>query len=213
MSQLVQPAKQDRSRKTQDRILQATSKLLETEPFESISVRRIIEEARTSIGSFYARFRDKEALLPVLYAEYEQQLGRRIRKLRVSTSQAESLEELARLIVKHLMEIGEVPNLSRALYEYATRAPHSAESSDLSKRRREQYRFLLDALLRFRDEITHDDPERAVELAVYFAAVTCRNRLLYPMAPHTRTLKLSKRELEAELVTLLTGYLVNPLAS
>ena len=79
---LVQPPKQDRSRDTKDRILRATEKLLRREAFEAVSVRRIIEEARTSIGSFYARFRDKNALLPVLYAEYEVQLEQRLNRLR-----------------------------------------------------------------------------------------------------------------------------------
>ena len=102
---------------------------------------------------------------------------------------------------------GEIPNLSRALYEYATRSPKAAESKKLAKRRYTQYSFLLDALLRFRDDITHPDPQRAVELAVYFMVVACRNRLLYPLAPQTRVLSISKQELTQELVRQMTGYL------
>ncbi len=129
MSQLVQPAKQDRSRKTQDRILRATEKLLRREQFEAISVRRIVEEAGTSIGSFYARFRDKHALLPVLYAEYEVQLQERLVRLQRCTANARSLETAAGYIVEHFVDTyGEIPNLSRALYEYATRSPRTTES-------------------------------------------------------------------------------------
>ncbi len=205
---LVQPAKQDRSRDTKDRILRATEKLLRREAFEAVSVRRIIEEARTSIGSFYARFRDKHALLPVLYAEYEVQLEQRLNRLRKSTGNARSLEAAAGLIVEHfLVTYGEIPNLSRALYEYATRSPAAAESRNLAERRYRQYSFLLDALMSFRPEITHPDPPRAVELAVYFMVVVCRNRLLYPLAPQTRMVRISKRELKLELVRQLTGYL------
>ena len=72
MKELVRTSQQSRSRATQERILNATAKLLRGNPFESISVRRIVEEAETSIGSFYARFRDKDALLPVLYAQSEE---------------------------------------------------------------------------------------------------------------------------------------------
>lgn len=208
MDQLLQPAKQDRSRKTQDRILRATEKLLGKEPFESISVRRIIKEAGTTIGSFYARFRDKDALLPVLYAQYEEQLQSRLTRLQQSTTNALSLDEVAELVVQHFVDtFGEVPNLSRALYEYATRSPQAAESKKLARQRHKQYSFLFDSLLSFRNEITHDDPQRAVELGVYFMVVACRNRLLYPLAPQTRTLKISKKELKLELVRLLTGYL------
>ncbi len=205
---LVQPAKQDRSRDTKDRILRAAEKLLRREAFEAVSVRRIIEEARTSIGSFYARFRDKNALLPVLYAEYEVQLEQRLNRLRKSTGNARSLEAAAGLIVEHfLVTYGEIPNLSRALYEYATRSPAAAESRNLAERRYRQYSFLLDALMSFRPEITHPDPSRAVELAMYFMVVVCRNRLLYPLAPQTRMVRISKRELKLELVRQLTGYL------
>jgi len=211
MSQLVQPPKQDRSRRTQDRILRATEKLLRREQFEAIPLRRIIDEAGTSIGSFYARFRDKNALLPVLYAEYEGQLQERLVRLQRSTANARSLETVAGHIVEHFVDTyGEIPNLSRALYEYATRSPRAAESRQLADRRYKQYKFLLDALLSFRDEITHDDPPRAVELALYFMVVACRNRLFYPLAPQTRIVKISKQELKQELVRQLTGYLRNP---
>lgn len=73
-----------------------------------------------------------------------------------------------------------------------------------------QYKFLLDALLFFRDEITHADPPRAVEFAVYFMVVASRNRLFYPLAPQTRMVKISKEELKRELVRQLTGYVRNP---
>ena len=210
MSRPLHPPKQDRSRETQARILKATARLLEKEAFESISVRRIVDEAGTSIGSFYARFRDKNALLSVLYAEYEEQLQARLARLEESTADARSLEEVAELIVLHFVDtFGEIPNLSRALYEYATRSPEAAESKKLAERRRTQYSFLLDALLSFRDVITHSDPVRAVDLGLYFVVVACRNRLLYPLAPQTRTLMISKKELKLELVRLLTAYLGN----
>lgn len=208
MREPLHPSKQDRSRETQERILEATARLLKEHSFESISVRRIVAEAKTSIGSFYARFRDKNALLPVLYAEYEKQLEVRLTHLQEATATAGSLDEIAELIVRHFVDtFGDIPNLSRALYDYATRSPKSSESKDLARQRRKQYGFLLDAMLSFRAEITHTDPTRAVDLGLYFVVVACRNRLLYPMAPQTRTLAITKRELTAELVRLLTGYL------
>ena len=88
MSQPLQPPKQDRSRATQTRILDVTARLLEKEPFEAISVRRIVDEAGTSIGSFYARFGDKNALLSALYGEYEGQLQSRLARLQKSTADA-----------------------------------------------------------------------------------------------------------------------------
>lgn len=211
MSQAFKPAKQERGKQTQERILQATRKLLVDEDFESISVRQIVREAKTSIGSFYARFQDKHALLSVLFAEYEETLTRRLTGLQAALDGASSMEESAQHIVSHFVErYGEIPNLSRALYEFATRHPKSEELEILSRKRRQQYAFLNDALAAYAAEITHPDPERAVELAIYFMIVACRNRLLYPYAPQTRTMKISKNELKIELARLLTGYLCNP---
>ncbi len=150
-------------------------------------------------------------MLPVLYAEYEVHLQERLVRLQRSTANAPSMETVAGYIVEHFVDTyGEIPNLSRALYEYATRSPGASESRRLADKRYEQYKFLLDALLTFRNEITHADPPRAVELALYFMVVACRNRLLYPLAPQTRMVKISQQELKLELVRQLTGYLRNP---
>lgn len=208
MKALVNPSRQARSRATQDRILAATAELLRELPFERISIRRIVREADTSIGSFYARFRDKDALLPVLYAEYETQLEQHLVALRKAISKAETLDDVSRLIVAHFVDIlGDIPNLSRALFEYATRAPNSAETGQLGRRRHQQYAFVLDRILTFADEITHGDPHRAADLGLYFVTVAVRNRLLYPKLPSTHLLKISKRELKKELARMLTGYL------
>ncbi len=58
--------KQERSRQTLDRILDAASAILETKNFEELSVAEIVRKASTSVGAFYGRFPDKDALLDAL---------------------------------------------------------------------------------------------------------------------------------------------------
>ena len=208
MKALLQPSKQERSRATQQRILDATADLLRNESFESISVRQIVAVANTSIGSFYGRFRDKDALLPLLLEQSEQKLLGQIARLRRDVLRAGSVAEVAALLSAHLLtRYGDNPELSRAIFEYSMRAPNSQEAKELSDLRASQYSFLPDALLRFRAEISHPDPERAIELGLYFHSVTCRNRLFYPLAPQARTIKIGKGELKQELTELLTRYL------
>ena len=62
--------KQERSRRTLDRILDAAARILETKNFEELSVAEIVREASTSVGSFYGRFPDKDALLDALDARF-----------------------------------------------------------------------------------------------------------------------------------------------
>lgn len=208
MGELVNPAKQERSRKNQVRILEATEMLLRAQPFEAISVRDIVAAANTSIGAFYSRFRNKEALLPVLVSEQEARLAGKLVRLKKQTANARSMEELADYAISHFVtRYGESPNLSRAVYEYATRRRGASESRRHARQRYDQYSFLIDALLAFKSEITHADPARAVELALYFAIVACRNRLLYPDGPQTRVVGISKSELKTELVRQLCSYL------
>lgn len=57
------PALQQRSRKTVDAIARAALRLLRTSSYEEITVERIVAEAKSSTGSFYARFPSKEDLL------------------------------------------------------------------------------------------------------------------------------------------------------
>ena len=208
MSALVQPAKQARSRATQARILGATRELLRSKTFDAISIREIVTLANTSIGSFYGRFRDKHALLPVLFAENESRLARMIDGLKADALSAGSLNELTAIIADHVVDMfGENPNLSRALFEYATRHPESEEARAYSDKRLQQYRFLFDAIARHNEEIGHPDPKRAAELSLYFVTVACRNRLFYPHNPQTRKLGLSKNELKREVTRMMTGYL------
>jgi len=57
------PPQQDRSSRTEQRILDATKRLMAERPFHEITVAEIAREADASVSSFYARFRSKEALL------------------------------------------------------------------------------------------------------------------------------------------------------
>ncbi len=64
--------KQARSKETQRKILEATLALLEDRHFEAMTIADIANVAGMAVGNFYKRFKNKEALLPYLYAEYNQ---------------------------------------------------------------------------------------------------------------------------------------------
>ena len=74
---LARQPQQTRSRQTLERILDATEELLRKKPFEEINVAEIVGLARSSVGSFYARFGSKEGLLPLLYQRYDREVQRR----------------------------------------------------------------------------------------------------------------------------------------
>src|SRR5581483_11670 len=59
----AKPPRQDRSRATLDRLLDAAESLLTEKPFEAATVAEIARRAGASVGAFYGRFASKEALL------------------------------------------------------------------------------------------------------------------------------------------------------
>ncbi|NRA29234.1 MAG: TetR/AcrR family transcriptional regulator [Parvularculaceae bacterium] len=65
------PAKRKRGQETHDKLVAAAARLLEAETFETLSVADIAKEAGVAVGSFYRRFKTKEAMLPSLYQVYE----------------------------------------------------------------------------------------------------------------------------------------------
>lgn len=64
----VEPPKQTRSRRSYERILDATAELLADRPFDDITVDEIVERAGYTKGAFYHRFDGKDVLLRHLVA-------------------------------------------------------------------------------------------------------------------------------------------------
>jgi AcrR family transcriptional regulator len=60
---LVKAPCQQRSRDSQERILRAAEALIKTKGFEALTTAEVVRRSRTSIGTLYARFGDKTALL------------------------------------------------------------------------------------------------------------------------------------------------------
>lgn len=207
----VRPALQARSRRTLERILAATERLLQERSFEEIGVQEIVRSARTSVGSFYARFEDKSALLCALYERYDAELDLRIAGWRSRRPAPEpGLSGACRWVAEYLVEsFGSRRNLLRALALHVRQRPEVA-GVETSRRRAEQHAFLHEALLAQRASIRDADPERAVRTAVFLAASSCRERVLFDDAPHARASRLSRGRLVSELTRMLAGYLLCP---
>jgi AcrR family transcriptional regulator len=76
----VRTPKQDRSRATLERILDATEALLDERGLDEITVSDIVGRAGSSVGSFYARFPGKDDLVDALMERYHQDVVRDLEK-------------------------------------------------------------------------------------------------------------------------------------
>ena len=71
--QWVRPTCQERSQQTLERILDAAEELAIEKGFERATVAEIVRRAGSSVGAFYTRFADKDALLNYLLERFVEQ--------------------------------------------------------------------------------------------------------------------------------------------
>lgn len=202
---------QARSRDAVRRVLAATEQLLSTTHFEHLTVRRILRAAGVSAGSFYARFRSKEDLLPLLYAAYSRDLAGRMSAWLApdawrGAGLAQRIGRLTRLAVTNYRErrglLRTVALLARSRPGRLAR-PARLERTD-------QYRSAERLLLACSGEIHHPDPSLAVRVGLLFTLATCRERILFTDAPHPASVRISDVRLARELARALHAYLVTP---
>lgn len=202
------PPAQERSKETMERFARATEDLLAERPFEDISVQDIVQRAQRPIGSFYARFKSKDALLPYLYGRYHEGLED-VFEQKLARHDWPSLEFVATLeaIVDLLIAAYDERRwLIRAMALF-TRLRPDALPADVIPRRVKLYDGIVDRVLRHSARIRHDDPAGAVRFGLFLVESTMREKLLFGQAPHAKATPLGKHALRAELVCAFHGYL------
>ena len=153
---MIAPPTQARSRRTLARIVEASRVLIIEKGRDGLTVQDVVARARTSVGSFYARFAGREALLQYL----DEELTARARErwdaeLAARAATDPSLADRARAIVELLI------------------ADPDAPTGEVARHRRASAtRFLLER----RAEILHGRPEGAAELGYSAVLGAVRDR-------------------------------------
>jgi AcrR family transcriptional regulator len=202
------PPAQQRSRETMDRFAQAAEELLKDRPFEAISIQDIARHAGRPVGSFYARFGSKEALIPFLYERYHESLHAVFssRLERVDWERLDLAGTVASLVDFLLGIYDERRWLIRALVLFARTRPE-ALPADVVRRRTQLYDLPVAILMRHRAGIRHDDPEEAIRFGIFLVSSVAREKLLFAETPHARVTPMSRRAMRDELVHVLHSYL------
>jgi AcrR family transcriptional regulator len=202
------PPAQARSRETVDRFAQAAEELLRERPFEEIGVQDIARHAGRPVGSFYARFGSKEALLPFLYQRYHEGLEPLLaaRLERVSWPRL-GFERTVEAVVDIVIGMySERRWLIRALALFARMRPE-ALPPDVVARRRRVYEPLEAVLRRHASSIAHTDADAAIRFGVFLVSSVARERMLFAEAPLARITPIPRADLRRELVRALHSYL------
>jgi AcrR family transcriptional regulator len=200
--QWANPAAQVRSQQTYERILDATEALMAKRRFADITVGDIVRKAKSSVGAFYTRFPDKDALLGCLYERHRQARVDWIDKLLApenweGCSLAGILREVLPLIVVgYRREQG----LMRVLLERASQEMRFRETwNQLGK----HIVLRVQELVRLRrHEVSHPDPDVGVAcgLSILFSTMALRIQFNEIDDPATDVIT-------QELIRMLSAYM------
>ena len=203
----IQQPQQTRSRETMKLILEAAAQILEEKNFEELTIAEVVQKAGTSVGAFYGRFKDKEALLQTLDEQFFETFEAAVRAVLApqnweGKSISSIVREVTRLVVNtYSKEKGVLRSLN--LKSRLTR--------DASFKKREQsawadlYPQFQQALLSNRQVITHPDPALAIRLGFQQLFYGAREILLWE--PFREPVHYTNEELITELTRAYLAYL------
>jgi AcrR family transcriptional regulator len=203
------PPQQNRSERTQERLLRAAEKLILEKGLGDASVPEIARRAGSSVGGFYARFPDKDALLRALEERFFAEMLGRVAKLAdAGRWGAAPIATIVRACADELVSVfRERRNLIAAFLHRATRDPQML--ADALRFRAQTAERIAALLLPRRHELGHPDPRLAIDLGVQFAfALMLQLAAVGELRAAGRV--LSDRELQAEIERNFLAYLGAP---
>ena len=201
----ISPPKQARSEDTARRILDAAQELIEREGLSALSIPEVVRRARSSTGSFYARFKDKNALLAALEERFFQEVHRVLDELADperwrGRPTRELIEACNREMLRRLRQH------ARLVCAFAFRSAHEATFASQVRHFHERLTDRMRALfLSRRDEMTHPEPEIAVALALEFAFTFIQTRILFAGQDGARN-AIDDDRLARELTRMFLAY-------
>ncbi len=202
--------RQSRSQATLERLLYAAEELLNTQTFEEITVADIVERAGSSVGSFYARFPTKDALLIALLELYHNQAVASLVEMSEASDRAElDLESRSRIYIQFIVD---GCRRRRGVFQLRLRRRISKGESGLPFDK-ERGVNLVNCLKSMFDSVTHEimheDKDQALSFALRIVDSVALNTILLD-ASSSSFGKISDQELVEQLVPLMTGYLRGP---
>lgn len=204
--QWVREPRQTRSRATLDRILDAAESLVAEKGFEDATVAEIVRRADSSVGAFYARFRDKEGLLYALYERYlAQAMATADDALDPKRWTHTAIPDLVAAVVTFLVRVyRDQSGLIRAfVVRNQSDAEFRARQARLSHYVAEKLGILL---LGKRGPITHPEPEQAVGFGLSMVFSSIESTVLFGETRSHGT-AITDHDLAAELTRAYLAYL------
>jgi AcrR family transcriptional regulator len=204
--QTVSGPKQARSERTLQRLLDAAEALIKEKGHATVSIPEIARRAGSSVGGFYARFRDKNELLRALEERHFIELSQRLEALadarRWENAPTVAIVEAA--VAELVSSTRERRHMIAAFLVRAIEDPVIREGGLRFRRLVEERISAL--LLPRRAEMTHPAPALAIDLGIQTAFALMQQHVLIEET-QVAGRALTDDELRRELATLFLNYI------
>ncbi len=161
--------KQFRSEQTLFRILDAAEALIEEKSLADASIPEIVRRAGSSVGGFYARFRDKNELLRALEERFYQDVSMRLELVSQTERWINSrIEDAIQACIAELVSVAR--RRCNLIIAFVARAAQDEKFREDALRFRRKVSERMWVLVESSGiEVGHPDPELGVDLGVQFA--------------------------------------------
>lgn len=199
----LRPVRQDRSLRTQQRILAAMEALLGDPEGGEITMERLAEQAHVSIGAIYKRFQGKDSLLPLVLERVQDQQFERLREFLAlpgwsDTGLAQRIHALLEVFAESQQARQRlIRELVVGHWQSDDRAP--ARSAELIAT---MHAWLSECV----EEIRHPDPRLALSLGLFTTLQTLQTAVLFDRVPPA----LGLTGFVAEMARMFQAYLGVP---
>ncbi|MCA9620818.1 MAG: TetR/AcrR family transcriptional regulator [Myxococcales bacterium] len=201
----IKPPLQARSQKTMERLLDAAEALIAEGGIEQVTVAEVARRAGSSVGSFYARFSDKEALVRTVLERFgSQALATAAAVLEPSRWHGVAVEDALLAMMRFMLQI--VRERRSLIVASLVRAAHDDEVYALGQALQEHIATHLHGLLLDRGhQVTHPEPEKAIGVAVWMVLSAMETHALHQPRPDDPK-ALDDAELAAEMTRMVIRY-------
>lgn len=209
MSEQVHPPKQQRSRETLARLLEATIDTLAKYGLAGATIPRIAEAAGAAPASVYRRFRDKESLFRAAIIDALERSNAVNAAAIPPVLKGRTLDWVAGSLARSVLtQYRTRPRLTRAIIRFTENDTDDAFKARAMALVVANTGMIIDTIIeQFRDEIAHPDPRRAVTFASLALANIIEERALEEFSVWHAMLPMSDEDLCLELQRLFLNYL------
>jgi AcrR family transcriptional regulator len=204
---MARKPQQARSILSMARMLDAAEALFAEGGVEALTVEAVVERSNTSVGSFYARFGERDGLLEAMHERFLERLAAGGQIAIQAAARQKKLVSALEVLITHIFAI---------VREYRNSARFFVMHRSTDVKLRTQgiqanaffARMFADLVLRYQNEIAHANPANAADVAWRMTFAMFAQQVMFENQ-EVSGLAIGDKALARELARCLTAYLTS----